>query len=115
MEKNELLKKNARTEFNMDDYQFVAVMLFLVTIFSIRQGAFADALLMTLKQVFLSFFYGLGTVYLIIGMTKKMFKYDPTRVQIVRWAAGLAAFFAVSQFIHEGFLIYTGQFPGAAS
>ena len=111
MDRQEFLKKNARKDFIAEDYRFLGAMLLLVTMFSLRQGSFGDALWMTLKQVFLSFFYGLGTVYLIIGMTKKMFKYDPTRVQIVRWAAGLAAFFAVSQFIHEGFLIYTGQFP----
>lgn len=113
MEKKRFLEKNARKNFIKEDFQFIAVMLLLITMFSLRQGPFFDALLLTLKQVFLSLFYGLGTVYLVIGLTKKMFKYDPTRVQIVRWAAGLAAFFAISQFIHEGFLLYTGQFPVA--
>ena len=98
-------------KFTKDDINFILTMLALTFLFSVRGGEMPGAVLATLQQVFVSVFYGLGTVFLIIGVTKKMFKYDPTRVQIVRWAMGLALFFAVSQFMHEGFLLYTGQMP----
>jgi len=97
--------------FTKDDINFILTMLALTFLFSVRGGEFPGAILATFQQVFVSVFYGFGTVFLIIGVTKKMFKYDPTRVQIVRWAMGLALFFAVSQFMHEGFLLYTGQMP----
>jgi amino acid transporter len=53
--------------------------------------------------------YGFGTVYLFIGVTKKTLKYEPTSVKIVKWAFGLAAFFAVSQLLHEVVLAFIGQ------
>lgn len=98
-------------KFTKDDRSFVLAMLGLAFLFSVRGGEMPGAVVATLRQVFMAVFYGFGTVFLIIGVTKKMFKYNPDRVQIVRWAVGLAVFFAVSQFIHEGFLLYTGQMP----
>ncbi len=98
-------------KFTRDDINFILSMLGLTFLFSVRGGELPGAFSATLYQVFVSVFYGFGTIFLIIGVTKKMFKYDPTRVQIVRWAMGLALFFAVSQFMHEGFLMYTGQMP----
>ncbi len=97
--------------FTREDIKFILTMLGVTFLFSVRGGEMPGALAATFQQVFLSVFYGFGTVFLFIGLTKKMFKYDPTRVQIVRWAMGLALFFAVSQFMHEGFLMYTGQMP----
>ncbi len=105
----EAVKKGKR--FTREDIQFILTMLGVTFLFSVRGGEIPGAILATFQQVFLSVFYGFGTVFLGIGLTKKMFKYDPTRVQIVRWAMGLALFFAVSQFMHEGFLLFTGQMP----
>ena len=105
-------KKDGRArKFTKEDRSFILAMLGLAFLFSVRGGEMPGAIGATLWQVFIAVFYGFGTVFLIIGVTKKMFKYDPDRVQIVRWAMGLAVFFAVSQFIHEGFLLYTGQMP----
>ncbi len=53
--------------------------------------------------------YSIATVLIIIGLTKKIFKYKPTWKQIIKWAIFLAAFCAVTQFAHEGFLALTGQ------
>ncbi len=94
-----------------EDVRFIAAMLFLTVLFSVRKGEVLDMILDTLRAVFVCIFYGVGTVFLIIGITKKAFKYNPTRIQIIKWAAALAAFFAVSQFVHEGFLMLTGQMP----
>ncbi len=94
-----------------EDMKFIAAMLFLTVLFSVRKGEVSDMILDTLRGVFVCIFYGVGTVFLIIGITKKAFKYHPTRMQIMKWAAALAAFFAVSQFVHEGFLMLTGQMP----
>ncbi len=55
--------------------------------------------------------YGIFIVMLFIGLTKKPLKYNPTKKQIIKWIIFMAAFFAVSQFIHEGFLMLTGQWP----
>ncbi len=98
-------------KFTRDDINFILTMLGLTLVFSVRGGDIPGAIASSLQQVFVSVFYGFGTVFLFIGLTKKMLKYDATRVQIVRWAMGMALFFAVSQFIHEGFLMYTGQMP----
>jgi len=98
-------------KFTRDDINHILTMLALTFLFSARGGDVPGAVVATLRQVFVSVFYGFGTTFLFIGLTKKMFKYDPTRVQIVRWAVGLGLFFAVSQFMHEGFLLFTGQMP----
>lgn len=105
-------KQDGKTrKFTKEDRSFILAMLGLAFLFSVRGGQMPGAVAATLQQVFIAAFYGFGTVFLIIGVTKKMFKYNPDRVQIVRWAMVLAVFFAVSQFIHEGFLLYTGQMP----
>ncbi len=109
--KNDEEKNESGKKFTKDDINHILTMLGLTFLFCARGGDVPGAVLATLRQVFVSVFYGFGTTFLFIGLTKKTFKYDPTRVQIVRWAMGLALFFAVSQFLHEGFLLYTGQMP----
>ncbi len=104
-------EEDKKKKFTREDLNYILTMLGMTFLFSVRGGEMPGAVLATFQQVFISVFYGIGTVFLIIGVTKKMFKYDPNRVQIVRWAMGLALFFAVSQFLHEGFLMYTGQMP----
>ncbi len=102
-------KKETKASFNWEDIKFLIAMSVVTIGFSLRTGQMPGALWATLKQIFVSIFYGFGTVFLFIGLTKKMFKYNPTRVNIVKWAFALAAIFAVSQFFHEGYLMLTGQ------
>jgi len=82
---------------------------FTVSIFQIRGRLEIDAVVQMVRLLLTCGLYGTGTVYLFIGLTKKMLKYDPSRIQIIKWSAGMAAFFAVSQFLHEVFLAFTGQ------
>ena len=58
------------------------------------------------RQLLVCFLYGFGIVYLFIGLTKKMFKYNPTRVHIIKWATSLAALVAMSQFVQEVYQTY---------
>jgi len=100
-----------KPRFTWEDIKFIIVMTIVTIGFSLRGGEMPGALWATLRQIFVSVFYGFGTVFLFIGLTKKMFKYNPTRVHIVKWAFALAAIFSVSQFFHEGYLMFTGQLP----
>ncbi len=93
------------------DKIFVIEMVLITLLFSIRKGPLIHAAIHTLRDVFVSIFYSLAMVFIFIGLTKKTFKYNPTRVQIIKWTVGLAAFFSVSQFVHEAFLILTHQLP----
>jgi len=93
------------------DKTFVIEMVLLTLFFSMRRGPLMQATIHTLRDVFVSVFYSLAMVFIFIGLTKKTFKYNPTRVQIIKWTAGVAAFFSVSQFIHEAFLVLTHQLP----
>jgi hypothetical protein len=65
-----------------------------------------------LRQLLVSFLYGFGIVYLFIGLTKKMFKYNPTRLQIIKWATGLAALVAVCQFLQDVYQTYLEALKG---
>jgi len=104
-------KENEKARFTWEDIKFLIAMTVVTIGFSLRTGELPGAIWATLRQIFVSVFYGFGTVYLFIGLTKKMFKYKYTRVHIVKWAFALAAIFAVSQFFHEGYLMLTGQMP----
>lgn len=64
------------------------------------------------RQLLVSFLYGFGIVYLFIGLTKKIFKYNPTRVHIIKWATSLAALVAASQFVQEVYHIYIEVLKG---
>ncbi len=100
-----------KPRFTWEDTKFTLAMAVVTVGFSIRTGDFPGALWATLRQVFVSVFYGFGTVFLFIGLTKKIFKYEATWVHIVKWAFALAALFAVSELMHEVFMVLTGQMP----
>ncbi len=102
-------KKDKKVGFTWEDKKFIAAMIVVTIGFSLRGGEFPGCVLASLRQILSAFIYGFGVVFLFIGMTKKTFKYNTTKVQIVRWALGLAAIFAFSEILHEAFLVYTGQ------
>ena len=108
---NTTKNNGSKTEFTWEDIKFILAMSVVTIGFSLRGGEMPGAIWATLRQIFVSVFYGFGMVFFFIGLTKKMFKYKTTKVNIVRWAFALAALFAVSQFFHEGYLILTGQMP----
>ncbi|MEA1992121.1 MAG: hypothetical protein U9N58_08005 [Thermodesulfobacteriota bacterium] len=58
------------------------------------------------RQLLVCFLYGFGIVYLFIGLTKKMFKYNPTRVNIIKWATSFAALVAVCQLLQGVYQTY---------
>ncbi len=97
--------------FTGQDKRTIIAMVIVAIGFSIRGGAFPGCVFATLLQIAASFIYGFGLVFLFIGMTKKTFKYNPTKVQIIKWVVTLAAIFAFSEMLHEGYLMLTGQLP----
>jgi len=107
MPQKDILQKNLWTKH---DIVHVVVMV-LMTLFFSRQ---AGSMIEILKQLLVCFLYGFGIVYLSIGLTKKMFKYNPTRVQIIKWATSLAALVAVSQFAQDVYQTYLEVLKGQA-
>ncbi len=91
-----------------DSWQAAALVL-LTILLSIRKGPFWEAFLISLRHILLYYLYGVAMVFIFVGLTKKTVKYKPNKATMVKWAIGLGAFFAVSQFVHEGFLMFTGQ------
>ena len=85
----------------------LAGLVVLILVFTVRKGP----VIVTVKKLFLYSLYGLGTTLIFVGLIKKMFKRTYTIKQLIKWSVILAAFFAVSQFIHEAFLTITGQMP----
>jgi glucan phosphoethanolaminetransferase (alkaline phosphatase superfamily) len=83
-------------------------MVLVTLFFSGKAGSMAEIL----KQLLVSFLYGFGIVYLFIGLTKKMFKYNPNLVQIIKWATSLAALVAVCQFAQEVYQTYLEAIKG---
>ncbi len=116
-EQEEVLKDGKDQEqeqkavFTWEDKKFIAAMVLVTIGFSLRAGEFPGCVLASLRQILSAFIYGFGIVFLFIGMTKKTFKYNPTKVQIVRWAVAIAAIFALSELFHAAFLVWTGQMP----
>ena len=85
-----------KTRWTKNDIIHVIFMVLTTLAFS-RQ----PEIVQTLRQLLVCIFYGFGIVYLFIGLTKKMFKYNPTNVKIVKWAVSLAALVAVTQFLQD--------------
>jgi len=83
----------------------------ITLICTIRRGPFLKAAFLTTRYLLAYYIYGIVVVMLFVGLTKKPLKYNPTKKQIIKWVLFMAAFFAVSQFVHEGFLMLTGQWP----
>jgi len=101
---NNLTKNN---KWEPKDFVVIILCLLITIIFSIRQGTFDYILKELLKQLWAYSIYSIATVLIIIGMTKKIFKYNPTVKQIIKWAFMLGAFCAVSQFLQEIFKYFT--------
>ena len=97
--------------FTWEDKKFIAAMTIVAVGFSLRTGEFPGCVFASLRQILSAFLYGFGIVFLFIGMTKKTFKYNTTKVQIVRWSVALAAIFAFTGVLHAAFLVFTGQMP----
>jgi len=85
--------------------------IIITLICTIRRGPFLKAAFLTVRYLLAYYVYGIVIVMLFVGLTKKPLKYNPTKKQIIKWVLFMAAFFAVSQFVHEGFLMLTGQWP----
>ena len=98
----------ARKWTQKDTLEAVALVV-LTVILSIRKGPFWESFFLSLRHILLYFMYGVAMVLIFVGVAKKTVKKQPGRVAMIKWAIGLGAFFAVSQFIHEGFLMLTGQ------
>ena len=87
----------------------IGVSVLLTLVFSLRGGDMPGGLIMTIRYLFAFYLYGIVMVLIFVGLTKKMFKYEPHKKRMILWVFYLAAFFAISQFMHEGFLMITGQ------
>ena len=98
-------------EWTKKDYLHIGISIFLTLVFSIRGGEVQGAVVMTIRYLFAYYLYGVVMVLIFVGLTKKMFKYEADKKKMILWVFYLAAFFAVSQFMHEGFLAITGQRP----
>jgi len=110
-EKKAELNHEEKAGFTWEDKKFIIAMTFVAAGFSLRGGEFPGCILASLRQMLSAVIYGFGIAFLFIGLTKKTFKYNVTKVQIVRWAVALAAIFAFSELLHEAFLVFTGQMP----
>jgi len=99
-----------KSRWTKHDILHVIVMVLATLFFSAKAGSMAEIL----RQLLVSFLYGFGIVYLFIGLTKKMFKYNSNSVQIIKWAASLAALVAVCQFMQEVYQTYLEVLKGQA-
>ncbi len=91
------------------DFFHLILFTLITLLFSIRGGQMPEAAWLTLRHIAAYVLYGLIMVLLFLGLTKKMFKLNPSRKKIIKWAFALAAIFSVNQFMHELFLALTGQ------
>ncbi len=93
------------------DYKAILLCIALTILFSIRGGELREAVIISLRWIMVYYLYGVAMVFIFVGLTKKMFRYEASKRGIVLWIFYLAAFFAISQMAHEGFLLLTGQRP----
>jgi hypothetical protein len=91
------------------DITEISIAILVIIMFTLRSGPLKETAIEILRHLWAYAIYSIATVLIIIGLTKKMFKYRPTWRQIVKWAIFLAAFCAATQFMHETFLMLTGQ------
>ncbi len=103
--------KQFDSKWHKKDILQVITYIIITLVCTIRKGPILKAALTTLRYLLAYYVYGIVIVMLFVGLTKKPLKYNPTKKQIIKWIIFMAAFFAVSQFIHEGFLMLTGQWP----
>lgn len=97
------------TQWTRQDIGQVLAAVLITILFTLRMGSPMEVIKEMLRHLWAYAIYSTATVLIIIGLTKKIFKYKPTWKQIIKWAIFLAAFCAVTQFVHEGFLALTGQ------
>ncbi|MGB9712785.1 MAG: hypothetical protein ACP5J5_05060 [Dissulfurimicrobium sp.] len=97
------------SQWTRKDIGEISIALLIIVISTLRSGPPKEAAVDMLRHLWAYAIYSIATVLIIIGLTKKMFKYKPTWRQMVKWAVFLAAFCAVTQFMHETFLMLTGQ------
>jgi hypothetical protein len=91
-----------KSQWTRHDILHVIAMVLLTLFFSGKAGSMTEIF----RQLLVCFLYGFGIVYLFIGLTKKMFKYNPTRVHIIKWATSLAALVAVCEFMQGVYQTY---------
>lgn len=96
-------------QWTRKDITEISIAILIIIISTLRSGPIKEAAIEMLHHLWAYAIYSIATVLIIIGLTKKMFKYSPTWRQIVKWAIFLAAFCAVTQFMHETFLMLTSQ------
>jgi hypothetical protein len=99
-----------KSQWTRHDIVHVIVMVLATLFFSSKAGTITEIL----RQLLACFLFGFGIVYLFIGLTKKMFKYNPTRISIIKWALSLAALVAISQFIQGVYQTYLEVLKGQA-
>ena len=99
-----------RSRWTRHDIVHMIVMVLATLFFSSKAGSIIEVL----RQLLVCFLYGFGIVYLFIGLTKKMFKYNPTRISIIKWAVSLAALVAASQFMQGVYQTYLEVLKGQA-
>jgi hypothetical protein len=83
----------------------IVFFLFRVVVFPLRQEPVEakEVAVQMIRHLWAYTIYSIATVLIIIGLTKKMFKYNPTRKQVIKWAFVLAAVCAVSEFLNMTF------------
>ncbi len=91
------------------DYFHIGLSIVITLIFSIRGGELPGAIFVTVRYLLAYYLYGVVMVLMFVGLMKKMFKYKPNKKKMVLWVFYIATFFAVTEMIHEGFLMLTGQ------
>lgn len=96
-----------RRDFAQVAILFLVVVFFLfrVAVFPLRQEPWEarEVAIQMIRHLWAYMIYSVATVLIIIGLTKKMFKYTPTRKQVIKWAFVLAALCAVSEFLNMVF------------
>ena len=98
-----------KTKWPKKDIIQIISAIIITILFSLREYPFPKILFELLRHLWAFILYSLGTVLIMVGLAKKIFKYNPTKIQIIKWAAYLAALCAISEFLHEGFKVLTGQ------
>jgi hypothetical protein len=101
----------SQNKWTRQDIQHILLAVFITLFFTVRKGPIDEVIIIMAKHLWAYAIYSIATVLIIVGLTKKMFKYEVTFRQMVRWAAYFAAFCAVSQFFHEAFqaLVQSGK------
>jgi hypothetical protein len=93
----------SQNKWTRQDIQHILLAVFITLFFTVRKGPVNEVIIIMAKHLWAYSIYSIATVLIIVGLTKKVFKYEASFPQMVRWAAYFAAFCAVTQFFHEAF------------